>query len=78
MVAISARVRPMRSATKPNISPPTADVSSVMVASSPAVVVVEPEVRPELAERHGVEQEVHGVEHPAELGGQQHAPLLAA
>ncbi len=40
-------------------------------------VVPEPEVHPELPNRHGVEHEVHGVEHPAELRGEQHAPLLA-
>ena len=40
-------------------------------------VVAESEVHAQLADGHGVEHEVHGVEHPAELRGQQHAPLLA-
>ena len=47
------------------------------VPSKPAVVVAEAEVRAQLAERHRVEHEVHRVEHPAELGGREHAPLLA-
>ena len=40
-------------------------------------VVAEAEVHAQLADGHGVEHEIHGVEHPAELRGQQHAPLLA-
>ena len=42
MVAISARVRPARSATMPKTMPPTADVMSVTVPSSPAVASLKP------------------------------------
>ena len=38
--------------------------------------VVELEVRAQLAERHRVQHEVHRVEHPADLRGREHAPLL--
>ena len=58
-------------------APPTPDITSVTVPSMPGHVVAEPEVAAQLADRHGVEHEVHGVEHPAELRGGQHAPLLA-
>jgi hypothetical protein len=43
----------------------------------PAVSSAELEVGAQLPDRHGVEHEVHGVEHPAELRREQHAPLLA-
>ena len=57
--------------------PPTPDMTSVTVPSMPAVCVVELEVAAQLPDRHGVEHEVHGVEHPAELRRQEDAPLLA-
>jgi hypothetical protein len=37
MVAMSARARPMRSAMKPKMMPPHADIASVTVPSNPAV-----------------------------------------
>ena len=40
-------------------------------------VVAEAEVHAQLTDGHGVEHEIHGVEHPAELRGQQHTPLLS-
>jgi hypothetical protein len=40
-------------------------------------VVTEAEVGAQLSDGHGVEHEIHGVEHPAELRRQQDAPLFA-
>ena len=40
-------------------------------------VVAKLEVAAQLPDRHGVEHEIHGVEHPAQLGSQEHAPLFA-
>lgn len=42
MVPIRARVRPMRSATMPKITPPVADMTSVIVPSMPAVASLKP------------------------------------
>ena len=42
IVPMSARVRPMRSASTPKISPPSAEVASVTVPSIPAVASVKP------------------------------------
>ena len=78
IVAMRARVRPARSATMPNTIPPTADVTSVTVPSSPAVLSLEAEVLLELPDGHHVQQEVHGIEHPPELRGGERAPLVAS
>ena len=42
MLPISARVRPYRSATTPNATPPTAPATSVTDPISPAVALVSP------------------------------------
>jgi len=45
MLTISARFRPMRSARKPNNTPPMPEASRVKVPSSPAVVLLMPKSR---------------------------------
>ena len=77
IVPISARVRPSRSARYPKISPPKRRHQQRYRAEQPGHRVVEAEVGAQLPDGHGVEHEVHGVEHPAGLGGGQHVPLLA-
>ena len=76
MDAISARVRPMRSASQPKSTPPTAEASQRQRQQQAAHAIVDAELGAHVVEDERVEQHVHRVEHPAGGGGQQRASCL--